>query len=178
MDRRSFLQQSTSTVAGIARAGAARAAESDKKEKKNANAMQPIVDTHVASLGPHEVQAPLAQARHAVQSQLRRGRLSEGHGRAERRQGVYMEVDVEPSQQPAEAEYVIDLCKAARRLSSPAVISGRPAFRRNSPNTSGQYKGSPYIKGVRQVLNNPARRRVSACSRSSSMGPPAGRDWA
>jgi predicted TIM-barrel fold metal-dependent hydrolase len=65
---------------------------------------------------------------------------------------VYMEVDVEPSQQVEEAEYVINLCKAGETPMRAAVISGRPAsdaFR----NYITAYKDSKYIKGVRQVLH-------------------------
>ena len=66
---------------------------------------------------------------------------------------VYMEVDVEPSQQAAEAEYIIELCRAKDPLAA-AVISGRPA-------TDGfkayltRFRDSPYIKGVREVLAEP-----------------------
>jgi len=67
-------------------------------------------------------------------------------------QTVYMEVDVEPSQQVAEAEYVLDLCQRNDNPMVAAVISGRPA--------SGVFESyirrfadSPYIKGVRQVLH-------------------------
>ncbi len=68
---------------------------------------------------------------------------------------VYMEVDVEPSQQAAEAEYIIELCRAnADGPLAAAVISGRPA-------TDGfkaylmRFRDSPYIKGVREVLAEP-----------------------
>jgi L-fuconolactonase len=67
---------------------------------------------------------------------------------------VYMEVDVHPSQQVKEAEYVIELCKRDDNPTVAAVISGRP-------NTAQfedyivRYKDSPYIKGVRQVLHPP-----------------------
>lgn len=71
---------------------------------------------------------------------------------------VYMEVDVAPEQQDAEAEYVIDLCKRKDNPMEKAVISGRP----NDPGFEAyirKYQGSPYIAGVRQVLHGgtPAR---------------------
>lgn len=68
---------------------------------------------------------------------------------------VYMEVDVDPSQQLAEAEYVIDLCQRSDNPMAAAVISGRPA----SPEFKDyitQFKDSPHIKGVRQVLHGEA----------------------
>jgi predicted TIM-barrel fold metal-dependent hydrolase len=67
---------------------------------------------------------------------------------------IYMEVDVEPSQQPAEADYVIAICRHGDTPMAAAVISGRPA-------SSGfkeyitRYKQSGFVKGVRQVLHVP-----------------------
>jgi predicted TIM-barrel fold metal-dependent hydrolase len=67
---------------------------------------------------------------------------------------VYMEVDVDPSQQSAEADYVLAICQRGDTPMAAAVISGRPA-------ESGfrdyiiRYKQSPFIKGIRQVLHVP-----------------------
>src|SRR5262249_45444614 len=65
---------------------------------------------------------------------------------------VYMEVDVEPSQQQAEAEHLIEICKSGKAPTIAAVISGRPAAY-----SFGQYikplGAIPYIKGIRQVLH-------------------------
>ncbi len=65
---------------------------------------------------------------------------------------VYMEVDVAVEQQPAEAEYVLAVC---RRLDSPtvaAVISGRPASD-DFAKYLEPYRNLDLIKGVRQVLH-------------------------
>ncbi|HEV3436108.1 MAG TPA: amidohydrolase family protein [Gemmata sp.] len=65
---------------------------------------------------------------------------------------VYMEVDVIPDQQQKEADYLIDLCKSGDTTTCAAVLSGRP-------NSEGfekyakQFKGSKYVKGIRQVLH-------------------------
>ncbi|HEX5104845.1 MAG TPA: amidohydrolase family protein [Pirellulaceae bacterium] len=65
---------------------------------------------------------------------------------------VYMEVDVDPAQQTAEAEHLIEICKSGKAPTIAAVISGRP-------NSDGfkdyitPLAKSPYIKGVRQVLH-------------------------
>jgi predicted TIM-barrel fold metal-dependent hydrolase len=67
---------------------------------------------------------------------------------------VYMEVDVDPALQSAEAEYVLDLCGRADNPMVAAVVSGRP-------NSDGfakyldQFKDSACIKGIRQVLHGP-----------------------
>jgi L-fuconolactonase len=68
---------------------------------------------------------------------------------------VYMEVDVDPVQQRAEADYVLDLCSRADNPMVAAVVSGRP-------NSDGfakyldAFKNSACIKGVRQVLHSPS----------------------
>ncbi len=67
---------------------------------------------------------------------------------------VYMEVDVEPKQQNAEADYVIDLCRQGKTPTVAAVISGRPASK-DFAKYVGRFKGSRYIKGLRQVLHGP-----------------------
>jgi L-fuconolactonase len=67
---------------------------------------------------------------------------------------VYMEVDVDPSQLDAEADYVLDICRRGDAPTCAAVIGGRPAdpkFRRYIT----RFKGSPYIKGIRQILPGP-----------------------
>ncbi len=69
-------------------------------------------------------------------------------------EAVYMEVDVDPAQQEAEARSVIELCQRDDNPTVAAVISGRPAesgFRAYLE----KFKKSPYIKGVRQVLHGP-----------------------
>src|SRR5262249_4044690 len=65
---------------------------------------------------------------------------------------VYMEVDVDPSQQDQEAEYVIGLCNSRETPMVAAVISGRPASDGFKKYISA-YKDSKTIKGVRQVLH-------------------------
>lgn len=65
---------------------------------------------------------------------------------------VYMEVDVDPAQHDAEAEFVIGLCKDPKHPMVGAVIGGRP----DSPNFEAYVKKhaeSGHVKGVRQVLH-------------------------
>jgi predicted TIM-barrel fold metal-dependent hydrolase len=65
---------------------------------------------------------------------------------------VYMEVDVVPEQQQAEADYIVELCESKKSVTCAAVVSGRP-------NSDGfekyakQFKGHKYVKGIRQVLH-------------------------
>lgn len=74
------------------------------------------------------------------------------------RQTVYMEVDVDPAQQEAEARYVIDLCQRDDNPMSAAVISGRPSHE-GFREYVAKIKNSRYIKGLRQVLHGPSTPR-------------------
>jgi L-fuconolactonase len=68
------------------------------------------------------------------------------------RNSIYMEVDVEPSLQQTEAEQLIEICKTGQAPTIAAVVSGRPAADDFKAYVS-QFKGSPYVKGIRQVLH-------------------------
>jgi predicted TIM-barrel fold metal-dependent hydrolase len=65
-------------------------------------------------------------------------------------QAVYMEVDVEPSQQLAEADYIVELCQRRDNPTCAAVISGRPASEAFKGYIT-RFKGSPYVKGIRHI---------------------------
>ena len=65
---------------------------------------------------------------------------------------VYMEVDVDPSQQEAEAAYVLELGKKKDNPMVAAVISGRPASD-GFAKYLAPFKDNAFIKGVRQVLH-------------------------
>ena len=65
---------------------------------------------------------------------------------------IYMEVDVDPAQQQAEADFVIATCKQPDSGMVAGVVSGRPAAD-NFDAYVAQFRDSPYVKGVRQVLH-------------------------
>jgi predicted TIM-barrel fold metal-dependent hydrolase len=65
---------------------------------------------------------------------------------------VYMEVDVDPREHFTEAEHIIGLCRSKQHPTVAAVIGGRPASDRFAEYVA-RFKGSPYVKGVRQVLH-------------------------
>ncbi len=65
---------------------------------------------------------------------------------------VYMEVDVEPDQQVAEAAYVTDLCQRKDNPMAAAVVSGRPGTPGFEPYIR-KLADNQYIKGIRQVLH-------------------------
>ena len=67
---------------------------------------------------------------------------------------VYMEVDVDPAQQTAEAEYIIALCKQGDNPDDRRRHLGPARFGRFRE-VHRPLQGQPYIKGVRQVLHGP-----------------------
>src|SRR5262249_32062794 len=67
-------------------------------------------------------------------------------------QAVYMEVDVDAKQQQAEADELIAICKKGDAPTRAAVISGRPASDDFAKYVK-PFKGSRYVKGLRQVLH-------------------------
>jgi predicted TIM-barrel fold metal-dependent hydrolase len=151
-DRRAFLKQSAATlgtaaVAGSAEAGAPQA-EDDPKNPR-------IVDTHQHLWDLNRFRLPWVQK----DSPLARSYVMQDYLQATNGlnvvKAVYMEVDVDPKQQVAEAEYILDICRQGKTPTAGAVISGRPAsaeFRQYLQ----RFKGNRYLKGVRQVLHVPA----------------------
>src|ERR1022692_2689713 len=67
--------------------------------------------------------------------------------------GIYMEVDVDPKQLVAEAEYVLEICRMANTPLVGAVIGGRPA-NDDFAKYLKQFRGNRFLKGVRQVLHS------------------------
>lgn len=71
---------------------------------------------------------------------------------------VYMEVDVAPDQQTAEADYVTQLCERGDNPMRAAVVSGRPG----TPGFEAYARKlaqNRWIKGIRQVLHGPSTPR-------------------
>lgn len=71
---------------------------------------------------------------------------------------VYMEVDVAPGYQAAEADLVLGLCASEEHPTVAAVIGGHPGTDRFRQHV-GNYLGNPAMKGVRQILNAPGMPR-------------------
>jgi L-fuconolactonase len=65
---------------------------------------------------------------------------------------VYMEVDVLPEDTQREADEIVALCKAGNTVTKAAVLGGRPASD-GFAKYANQFKGSPYVKGLRQCLH-------------------------
>ncbi len=116
----------------------------------------PIVDTHQHLWDLTKFQPPWLDAAPEV---LRRSYVTRDYIAATRElnvvKAVYMEVDVSPAQQVDEAEHIIALSRSADHPTVAAVISGRPAAADEFRRYMQRFADSPYIKGVRQVLQVP-----------------------
>ena len=148
-NRREFMKTSGKVVAtGVY------ASHISTAEAKNTDSQKqiPIIDTHQHLWDLKEFQLPWLSG----VGQLNRSYVMSDYLKATAGlnvvKAVYMEVDVHPSLQVKEAEYVIDLCQRDDNPTVAAVISGRPASD-GFASYINQYKDSPYIKGVRQVLH-------------------------
>jgi L-fuconolactonase len=143
-DRRNFLRRSAAVAAGAV-GFAASAAEPEP-------GALPIIDTHQHLWDLTRFRLPwISKGSPLARSFLLRDYEAATAG-LNVVQSVYMEVDVEPAQQVAEAEHVSALCRRADNVMTAAVISGRPAsdgFARYLE----RFRSSVYVKGVRQVLH-------------------------
>jgi predicted TIM-barrel fold metal-dependent hydrolase len=141
MNRREFLGTS------LAVAGSAMLATADEPK-----AALPIVDTHQHLWDLKKFRLPWIKP----DAPLNRSYLPEDYAKATEGlnvvKSVYMEVDVDPKQQPEEVEYITELCKSERTPTVAAVVSGRP----NSDGFKAYItplRDNKYIKGIRQVLH-------------------------
>ncbi len=149
--RRAFLCRAVGGVLGAGGLGASGLcqvlAESGLPPESGA---VPIVDTHQHLWDLTRFHLPWLKS----SSELNRSFLPHDYEEATRGLGVvkavYMEVAVDPDEQLAEAEYVVELCQSKSTPTVAAVIGGQPA----SPGFKAyitRFQGSPYVKGVRQI---------------------------
>jgi predicted TIM-barrel fold metal-dependent hydrolase len=115
--------------------------------------MLPLVDTHQHLWDVTKFKLPWLPkegvlARSYVMDDYRAAIAGTGIERS-----VYMEVDVAPEQQVAEAEHLIAICKSGTAPTVGAVVSGRPGNEDAFRNYIAQFKDAPQIKGIRQVLH-------------------------
>lgn len=141
MQRREFLKQSAATCTALA------AAHVQAGEQP-----LPIVDTHLHLWDLNRFRLPwIRKGAPLNRSYVMKDFLTAVEG-LNVVKAVYMEVDVEVSQQRAEAEYVFEICRQNNTPMKAAVISGRPASDDFRKYLEG-FKRNQYLKGVRQVLH-------------------------
>ena len=159
--RREFLKTTAGAVstgaigAGLFDPAAAFSTQSKKESAVTSQAELPIVDTHEHLWDLTKFNLPWTKGNEVLGHSFVTKDYLEATKGLNLVKSVYMEVDVDPSQQVQEAEYVLDLCQRNDNPMVGAVISGRPG-------TEGfkdyimKFKGNPFIKGVRQVLHGPS----------------------
>jgi predicted TIM-barrel fold metal-dependent hydrolase len=142
MNRREFLSSSLAATA-LAAAGA--------QEK---TAMLPVVDTHQHLWDLSRFRLPWVKEGDLLAHSF----LPDDYQKATEGlnvvKSVYMEVDLAPEQQQAEADYVVELCKGGKTPTVAGVVSGRPGTD-GFAKYATQFKGNKYVKGIRRVLHVP-----------------------
>jgi L-fuconolactonase len=123
-------------------------------ETSEDSAMVPIVDTHVHLWDLKTFRLPWLGEAPELNRSYDWTDYREAIGDRPLDKAVYMEVDVEPSQQIQEARAIVELCRSGKTALKGAVISGRPASE-NFADYLDHFKFDPEIKGVRQVLHGP-----------------------
>jgi predicted TIM-barrel fold metal-dependent hydrolase len=158
LNRRRFLRRAAGAALAASTLGATRCSShaAQPGSLPPEPSAYPIIDTHQHLWDPSKFRLPWLEK----DEQLRRTFTTANYLEATRGLGpvkaIYMEVAVDPSQQLAEAEHVIELCRRGDSPTVAAVIGGRPAaddFRQYVT----RFKGSPYVKGVRQSIDDPGQ---------------------
>jgi L-fuconolactonase len=153
-NRRRFLHQAARTVLGaaaVSAAGSSAVAAQPSKEPEPMASPLPIVDTHQHLWDLSKLRLSWLKEAGALNRSYVMKDYLEATAGLNVVKAVYMEVDVDPVDQVPEAEYVIDICRRGGAPTCAAVIGGRPGepgFR----DYIRRHQGSPYVKGVRQVL--------------------------
>ncbi|MCH2200840.1 MAG: amidohydrolase family protein [Fuerstiella sp.] len=155
--RRDFLSQSTSAVA----ASVIGAASLSRTEGAPTTIQSlPIIDTHQHLWDLRQFHLPWMDPNSEELEPIRHTFLMPDY--IEHTKGlnvvktVYMEINVHPSQQQAEADYVIDLCERKDNSMVGAVIGGYPQDDGFADYITPLSKKDA-VKGVRTVLNDPDR---------------------
>src|SRR4051794_14654351 len=159
-NRRRFLSRSAALLAiagsprmveGTTQPRAEEAVASEPEPKGN-RGMIPIIDTHQHLWDLSLFRLPWQKDNPKLARSFVMGDYLEATAGLDVVKSIYMEVDVEPSQQTAEADHVIAICRRGDGPMVAAVISGRPGSD-GFEDYLAPYKDSSYIKGVRQVLH-------------------------
>ena len=146
MNRRQFLLGSAMLAIGCDEAICA--------EPKRPASVVPIVDTHQHLWNLQQFRLPWLKA----DGELTRDFTMVDYKKATEglriTKAIYMEVAVAPEQKLAEAKHIVKVCEDESNPTCGAIIGGL-VLENSFENYILQFKGNPYIKGVRHGLNNP-----------------------
>jgi predicted TIM-barrel fold metal-dependent hydrolase len=116
--------------------------------------MMPIVDTHQHLWDLEHFQLAWIKAGDVLDRSFLPSDYRQATTGLDVVQSVYMEVDMTPEQQAAEAEYVLEICRSGTGPMAAVVIGGRPASE-DFIAYLNRFANDPYVKGIRQVLHVP-----------------------
>jgi L-fuconolactonase len=140
MNRRDFLAASATTLATLSPGWT--------KDKT----MIPVIDTHQHLWDPTKLQMNWLTDDSPLKATFMPAEYKKATEGINIAKAIYMEVDVKEDFQQLEADTLIELIKSKSSPTVAAVVSGRPA-KPTFKKYVDQFKGSPYIKGIRQVLH-------------------------
>jgi predicted TIM-barrel fold metal-dependent hydrolase len=146
MNRRQFLYNSVMFVAGCGNIV--------RTEPNHAESNLSIVDTHQHLWNLRQFRLPWLRPGGELTRDFTLAdyeKATEGVGITK---AIYMEVAVVPEQKLAEAKYIAKVCENRSNPTCAAVIGGL-ILENSFEDYILQFKGNPYIKGVRHGLNNP-----------------------
>jgi predicted TIM-barrel fold metal-dependent hydrolase len=153
--RRDFLQQSALTGVGLLTGSALATAAAESADRPAPpSSVMPIVDTHQHLWDFRKFRPPWLKGEPKLNHSTTMADYYRATAGLHVVKTVYMEVDVDPKQQLEEAEWVTEVCRRHNTPMAAGVISCRPALP-TFGNYARRFKGSPYIKGMRQVLQVP-----------------------
>src|SRR5262245_45414988 len=115
--------------------------------------MTPIVDTHQHLWDVSKFKLAWVKEGHPLKQSFTPKEYAEATKGLNVVKAVYMEVDVVEEQQQKEADYVLELIKSKYTPTVAAVVSGRTASGDAFKKYVAQFKGSPYIKGLLQLVH-------------------------
>ncbi len=149
-DRRQFLTQTAAAAtAGLVAAGAPALVADEPEVKPDA---LPMVDCHQHLWDLTKLKLPWLPD----SGPLARSFVMQDYLAAIKDTGikhsVYMEVDVDPTEQQAEVDHLTAICKSGTAPTIGAVVSGRPASA-GFADYIAQFKTNKVVKGIRQVLH-------------------------
>jgi predicted TIM-barrel fold metal-dependent hydrolase len=115
-------------------------------------AMPPVIDTHQHLWDLSKVKLAWLKPGSVYDASFTPKEYAEATAGLNVIKAVYMEVDVVPEHKQVEADYVVGLCESGKTPTCAAVLGGNPAGE-GFAKYAGQFKGSKYVKGIRQVLH-------------------------
>jgi L-fuconolactonase len=145
MDRRQFLSTSAMLVSGCANIF--------RTEPNHPESNLSIVDTHQHLWNLRQFRLPWLQPGGELTRDYTLADYEEATEGLGITKAIYMEVAVVPEQKLAEAKHIIKVCEDKSNPTCAAVIGGL-ILENNFKDYILQFKGNPYIKGIRHGLNN------------------------